>query len=67
MIGAIAGDIIGSVYERRNIKTTGFELFSPGSTFTDDTEPITTLKGSKVPGRWRPLFFWPGRAVVKTK
>ncbi len=37
MIGAIAGDIIGSVYEGRPIKTKGFPLFSAGSTFTDDT------------------------------
>ncbi len=37
MIGAIAGDIIGSVYERFQIKTTEFELFSKRSTFTDDT------------------------------
>jgi ADP-ribosylglycohydrolase len=37
MIGAIAGDIIGSVYEFHNIKTTDFPLFSTGCTFTDDT------------------------------
>ena len=39
MLGAIAGDIIGSVYERqdRAIKTTEFPLFSPASTYTDDT------------------------------
>ena len=37
MIGAIAGDIIGSVYERHNIKITDFSLFNPSSTFTDDT------------------------------
>jgi len=37
MIGAIAGDIIGSVYEARPIKTKDFPLFSAGSTFTDDT------------------------------
>jgi ADP-ribosylglycohydrolase len=37
MIGAIAGDIIGSVYERHNIKTTDFPLFDQGCTFTDDT------------------------------
>jgi ADP-ribosylglycohydrolase len=37
MLGAIAGDIIGSVYEGRPIKTTRFPLFSPHSTFTDDT------------------------------
>ncbi len=37
MLGAIAGDIIGSVFERSPVKTTDFDLFSPGSTFTDDT------------------------------
>lgn len=37
MLGAIAGDIIGSVYERKNVKTTDFELFAPEATFTDDT------------------------------
>lgn len=37
MIGAIAGDIIGSVHEFRPLKTTDFPLFAEGSTFTDDT------------------------------
>jgi ADP-ribosylglycohydrolase len=37
MLGAIAGDIIGSVFEQRPIKTVEFELFSRQSTFTDDT------------------------------
>jgi len=37
MFGAIAGDIIGSVYEARPIKTTSFPLFAEGSRFTDDT------------------------------
>ncbi|MDR3227615.1 MAG: ADP-ribosylglycohydrolase family protein [Prevotellaceae bacterium] len=37
MIGAIAGDIIGSVYEWHNVKTTEFALFSEKSKFTDDT------------------------------
>ena len=37
MIGAIAGDIIGSPYEGGLIKTTDFPLFSPHSCFTDDT------------------------------
>ena len=37
MIGAIAGDIIGSVYESHNTKRTDFELFSPRCRFTDDT------------------------------
>lgn len=39
MLGAIIGDIIGSPYEfnRNNIKTTDFPLFSERSHFTDDT------------------------------
>ncbi len=37
MLGAIAGDIIGSVYERHPLKTTEFPLFQPASRFTDDT------------------------------
>jgi len=37
MIGAIIGDIVGSVYEWNNIKTKDFPLFSPKCFFTDDT------------------------------
>ena len=37
MIGAIAGDIIGSVFEHEPIKTTQFQLFTDSSRFTDDT------------------------------
>lgn len=37
IIGAIAGDIIGSPYEHYHIKTKDFDLFSMRSTFTDDT------------------------------
>lgn len=37
MIGAIAGDIIGSVYEHYPIKTKNFPLFHPQCCFTDDT------------------------------
>jgi ADP-ribosylglycohydrolase len=37
MLGAIAGDIIGSKYEWHNVKTKEFELFLKGYSFTDDT------------------------------
>ena len=37
IIGAIAGDIIGSVYEWHNTKTIDFDLFCLKSTFTDDS------------------------------
>lgn len=41
MIGAMLGDIIGSVYEFEPIKRIDFPLFSKGSSYTDDT--IMTL------------------------
>ncbi len=37
MIGAIIGDIVGSVYEFDNIKTKDFPFFSPGCEPTDDS------------------------------
>ena len=37
MLGAIYGDIVGSVFEFNNIRTKDFELFSEKSKFTDDT------------------------------
>ena len=37
MLGAIAGDIIGSPHEFKSLKTTDFPLFVEGSRFTDDT------------------------------
>lgn len=37
MLGAIAGDIIGSVYEFNATKTKIFPLFAADSTFTDDS------------------------------
>jgi ADP-ribosylglycohydrolase len=39
MLGAIAGDVIGSIYEgwNKQIKTVDFPLFSPDCHFTDDT------------------------------
>lgn len=37
MVGAVCGDIIGSVFEWHNVKTEAFALFSRESRFTDDT------------------------------
>lgn len=37
MLGAIAGDIIGSVYEFNNIKTKDFPLFGKRASYTDDS------------------------------
>lgn len=37
MLGAIAGDIIGSIYEKNPVKDVRFPLFTKDSHFTDDT------------------------------
>jgi ADP-ribosylglycohydrolase len=67
MIGAIAGDIIGSVYEWNNIKTKQFELFAPRCFFTDDTVLTVALADSIMSGtryidNLRKYYRWyPGR------
>ena len=50
MLGAIAGDIIGSVYEARPIKTTKFPLFHPRCRFTDDTVLTVALADNLMHG-----------------
>ena len=37
MLGAIVGDVVGSVYEWNNIKTKEFPFFREDCFFTDDT------------------------------
>ena len=46
MIGALIGDIVGSVYEFDNIKTKNFLLLSPNSHFTDDS--VMTLAVAEI-------------------
>jgi ADP-ribosylglycohydrolase len=46
MIGAISGDIIGSVYEARPIKTKDFPLFHPDCRFTDDSVLTIAVAGA---------------------
>jgi ADP-ribosylglycohydrolase len=50
MIGALAGDIIGSVYEWHNIKTTDFPLINDASFFTDDSVLTIALADSILKG-----------------
>ena len=51
MIGAIAGDIIGSVYEHHQIKTKDFPLFHPQCRFTDDTVLTVAIAEAILSGR----------------
>lgn len=43
MIGALTGDIVGSIYEWNNIKTTEFPLFQDHCRFTDDSVMTVAL------------------------
>lgn len=47
MIGAISGDVIGSVYEGAPPRAKSFQLYMYGSTFTDDTV-LTVAVGSAI-------------------
>ena len=51
MLGAIAGDIIGSIYEFSPVKTTEFPLFSPSCAFTDDTVLTVALADAILHGK----------------
>ena len=50
MIGAIIGDIAGSVYEFHNTKTEDFPLITKESTFTDDTICTIAIADSAMNG-----------------
>ena len=45
MLGAIIGDIVGSIYEFCNTKSTNFQMFTSFSSYTDDT--VMTLAVAK--------------------
>ena len=52
MLGAIAGDIVGSWYEFRNFKSKDFQpLFHQGAKFTDDTVCTVAIADALVNGR----------------
>ena len=46
MIGALIGDVVGSVYEFNNTRLKDFPLYKPGSDFTDDS--VLTIATAKV-------------------
>jgi ADP-ribosylglycohydrolase len=50
MIGAIAGDMVGSVYEFDNIRTKDFPLFTANTSFTDDTVLTVALADALLTG-----------------
>src|SRR5262245_17299629 len=51
MLGAIAGDVIGSVHEGAGTKTRDFPLLAPGVRFTDDTVLTVAVADCLLHGR----------------
>ncbi len=51
MLGAIAGDIVGSVYENLRTKRKDFRLFTPVSMFTDDSVLTIAVADAILSGR----------------
>jgi ADP-ribosylglycohydrolase len=51
VLGAIAGDIIGSIHEFAANKSVDFELFHPDCTFTDDTVLAVAVADCLLHGR----------------
>lgn len=60
MLGAIAGDIIGSRFEFANYRGADFELFNDQSRFTDDS--VMTLAVGQALLESVARGFWPGEA-----
>lgn len=50
MLGAIVGDIVGSVYEWQNIKTKDFPFFRSDCFFTDDTVMVIAVAEALISG-----------------
>ncbi len=50
MMGAIAGDVAGSIHEFEGIKTKDFELFGPDNFFTDDTVMTVAVADAMLDG-----------------
>ena len=50
MLGSLTGDIVGSIYEWNNIKTTSFPLFQDHCHFTDDSVLTVALAESILTG-----------------
>ncbi len=58
ILSAIAGDVIGSVYEWKNIKTKDFPLFQPQSCFTDDTVLTVAIADAILEGKGFAESLW---------
>jgi len=64
MLGAIAGDVIGSVYERRRHRRKDFPPFSPQSSFPELYFPVTQVRYGVGQPRGKVMFARRATAVL---
>lgn len=60
MLGAIVGDIVGSIYEWNNFRSKEFPLFGPGADYTDDSVLTMAVADALLHGLppAKTLFLW---------
>ena len=63
MLGALIGDIAGSIYEWRNCKSKDFPLVQPGCRMTDDSVMTAAVASALLLGGWDDLSVFQGRLI----
>ncbi|NJD19090.1 MAG: ADP-ribosylglycohydrolase family protein [Gemmatimonadetes bacterium] len=63
MLGAIVGDIVGSIYEWNNHRSKDFPFFGPGADYTDDSVLTAAVADALLNGHppQKSLFLWATR------
>ncbi|NJD09089.1 MAG: ADP-ribosylglycohydrolase family protein [Gemmatimonadetes bacterium] len=63
MLGAITGDIVGSIYEWNNHRSKEFPLFGPGADYTDDSVLTAAVADALLNGHppQKSLYLWATR------
>ena len=60
MLGAVVGDIVGSIYEWKNHRSKDFPFFGPGADYTDDSVLTLAVADALLHGHppQKSLYLW---------
>ena len=67
MLGALIGDIVGSVYEWRNRKDKGFPLFQPDCRMTDDSVMTAAVASAVLMGGLEELELFQAHVITEMR
>lgn len=67
MLGALIGDIVGSVYEWRNRKDKGFPLFQPDCRMTDDSVMTAAVASAVLMGDLEELELFQAHVITEMR